>query len=92
METSEKKMNQHWMRKFIPIWSAQIFSLLGQRTGPVRARLVDHAKNRFGCVAGHRHSGGSPARSIPGAFCRRPGGPLEPPQGDDRCGRESLPC
>ena len=29
METSSYEVGSNWMRKFIPIWSAQIFSLLG---------------------------------------------------------------
>ena len=29
MENTSYKINKNWMRKFIPIWSAQLFSLLG---------------------------------------------------------------
>ncbi len=38
MSTTEQPASPHWMRKFIPIWSAQIFSLLG--SGLVQFALV----------------------------------------------------
>ena len=49
METLEKKSEQHWMRKFIPIWSAQIFSLLG--SGLVQFALVWWITQKTGSAA-----------------------------------------
>src|SRR5512133_604992 len=49
METAEKKMGQHWMRKFIPIWSAQIFSLPG--SGLVQFALVWWITQKTGSAA-----------------------------------------
>ena len=49
METREKTTDQHWMRKFIPIWSAQIFSLLG--SGLVEFALVWWITQKTGSAA-----------------------------------------
>ncbi len=49
METIEKTTDQHWMRKFIPIWSAQIFSLLG--SGLVEFALVWWITQKTGSAA-----------------------------------------
>jgi len=49
METLDKKTDQLWMRKFIPIWSAQIFSLLG--SGLVQFSLVWWITQKTGSAA-----------------------------------------
>ena len=72
METLEKKTDQHWMRKFIPIWSAQIFSLLGSGLVQFCSGLVDHAENGFRSFAGYRHTRSSLTRSVPCAICGCP--------------------
>jgi DHA3 family macrolide efflux protein-like MFS transporter len=49
MEASSKTNEHHWMRKFIPIWSAQIFSLLG--SGLVQFALVWWITQKTGSAA-----------------------------------------
>jgi len=49
METTEKITESNWMRKFIPIWSAQIFSLLG--SGLVQFALVWWITQKTGSAA-----------------------------------------
>lgn len=49
MENSPYKIEKHWMRKFIPIWSAQIFSLLG--SGLVQFALVWWITQKTGSAA-----------------------------------------
>ncbi len=49
METAEKITESNWMRKFIPIWSAQIFSLLG--SGLVQFALVWWITQKTGSAA-----------------------------------------
>ena len=49
MEASSKTNEQNWMRKFIPIWSAQIFSLLG--SGLVQFALVWWITQKTGSAA-----------------------------------------
>ncbi len=49
METVEKITESNWMRKFIPIWSAQIFSLLG--SGLVQFALVWWITQKTGSAA-----------------------------------------
>ena len=49
MPTTESNNEQNWMRKFIPIWSAQIFSLLG--SGLVEFALVWWITQKTGSAA-----------------------------------------
>ncbi len=49
METTQRVADQQWMRKFIPIWSAQIFSLLG--SGLVEFSLVWWITQKTGSAA-----------------------------------------
>jgi len=49
MENSTYKIEKNWMRKFIPIWSAQIFSLLG--SGLVQFALVWWITQKTGSAA-----------------------------------------
>ncbi|MBA4375259.1 MAG: MFS transporter [Anaerolinea sp.] len=49
METSSFEVDSKWMRKFIPIWSAQLFSLLG--SGLVQFALVWWITQKTGSAA-----------------------------------------
>ena len=49
METSTYEVEQKWMRKFIPIWSVQVFSLLG--SGLVQFALVWWITQKTGSAA-----------------------------------------
>lgn len=49
MDNSTYTIEKHWMRKFIPIWSAQIFSLLG--SGLVQFALVWWITQKTGSAA-----------------------------------------
>jgi DHA3 family macrolide efflux protein-like MFS transporter len=49
METAEKITESNWMRRFIPIWSAQIFSLLG--SGLVQFAFVWWITQKTGSAA-----------------------------------------